>query len=75
MRRRRLYPTFMIALLATCVVLLISCQRHAETGGFQPEISPLPQQLAAYEAMPIPADNPMTLEKVALGRQLFFDER
>jgi cytochrome c peroxidase len=25
--------------------------------------------------MPIPADNPMTAEKVALGRQLFFDER
>ena len=25
--------------------------------------------------MPIPADNPMTPEKVALGRQLFFDER
>ena len=25
--------------------------------------------------MPIPPDNPMTPEKVALGRQLFFDER
>ena len=25
--------------------------------------------------MPIPADNPMTPEKVTLGRQLFFDER
>jgi cytochrome c peroxidase len=31
--------------------------------------------LARYEAMAIPADNPMTLEKVALGRQLFFDPR
>ena len=36
---------------------------------------PLPAGLAGYEAMPIPADNPMTPEKVALGRQLFFDER
>ena len=75
MRPGTLYLTFMIGLLATCVVLLVSCQRPSETGGFQPEILPLPQQLATYEAMPIPADNPITPEKVALGRQLFFDER
>jgi cytochrome c peroxidase len=31
--------------------------------------------LPRYEAMAIPADNPMTREKVALGRQLFFDKR
>jgi len=43
--------------------------------GFAPEILPLPAQLATYEAMPIPADNPLTPEKVALGRQLFFDTR
>jgi cytochrome c peroxidase len=42
---------------------------------FTPEIQPLPAPLATYEAMPVPADNPMTPEKVALGRQLFFDER
>lgn len=42
---------------------------------FQPELQPLPQQLVGYEAMPIPPDNPLTPEKVALGRQLFFDER
>ena len=35
----------------------------------------MPKELAGYEPMPIPADNPMTPEKVALGRQLFFDER
>jgi len=43
--------------------------------GFSPEILPLPAQLATYEAMTIPADNPLTPEKVALGRQLFFDTR
>ena len=43
--------------------------------GFSPEILPLPKQLATYEPMSIPPDNPMTPEKVALGRQLFFDER
>jgi cytochrome c peroxidase len=42
---------------------------------FEPEILPLPKQLATYEEMQIPADNPMTPEKVALGRQLFFDKR
>src|SRR5215510_2549741 len=52
------------------ITLLIGCSR-----GFTPEIQPLPAQLATYEPMAIPADNPLTPEKVALGRQLFFDER
>ncbi len=48
---------------------------------FEPEILPLPANpsdyapLAAYEAMHVPADNPMTPEKVALGRQLYWDKR
>lgn len=62
------------ALLLTYVALLVGCQRQ-RTGGFQPEVLPLPPPLATYEAMQIPADNPMSAEKVALGRQLFFDER
>jgi cytochrome c peroxidase len=75
MKRRMRLLTFVMVLLATSGILLVSCQRQPETAGFQPEILPLPPQLATYEAMPIPADNPMTPEKVALGRQLFFDER
>src|SRR5262245_30077516 len=31
--------------------------------------------LPRYEAMAVPADNPMTQPKVELGRQLFFDRR
>jgi cytochrome c peroxidase len=31
--------------------------------------------LARYEAMVVPADNPMTRDKVSLGKQLFFDRR
>lgn len=73
MKRRSLYLTLVIGLFATACILLISCQRQPL--GFQPEILPIPQQLVTYEPMPIPADNPMTPEKVALGRQLFFDER
>jgi cytochrome c peroxidase len=75
MTRRTLFLTFVIALLTTSCILLVSCQSQSEITGFQPEVLPLPQQLTTYEAMPIPADNPMTPEKVALGRQLFFDER
>lgn len=63
------------AILAITSVLFISCNRTNQSAEFQPEILPLPPQLNTYEAMPIPADNLLTPEKVALGRQLFFDER
>jgi cytochrome c peroxidase len=59
------------------LALLLGCGRNTTpiSGTFTPDLQPLPAGLAGYEAMPIPADNPMTPEKVALGRQLFFDER
>jgi cytochrome c peroxidase len=59
------------------LALLLGCGRNTTpiSGTFSPDLQPLPAGLAGYEAMPIPADNPMTPEKVALGRQLFFDER
>ena len=75
MTQKTLWLTCAILLLVTSIALLIGCQKQQQTGGFQPEILPLPPQLTTYEPMPIPADNPMTPEKVALGRQLFFDER
>src|SRR5215510_12173363 len=53
---------------------MTACE-NKETASFKPEIQPLPPPLAKYEAMEIPPDNPMTPEKVALGRQLFFDKR
>ena len=66
-----------LSLFAVGVTFIVGCQRNAVPTAevFIPEIQPLPAQLATYEAMTIPADNPMTPEKVALGRQLFFDER
>ncbi|MGH9971972.1 MAG: cytochrome-c peroxidase [Pyrinomonadaceae bacterium] len=76
MSKQTLRVSYLIAIiLFTVAVLLIGCKRQSQTAEFQPEILPLPQQLSTYEAMPIPADNPLTPEKVALGRQLFFDER
>src|SRR5215510_1931988 len=53
---------------------MTACE-NKETASFKPEIQPLPPPLAKYEAMEIPPDNPMTPEKVALGRELFFDTR
>jgi cytochrome c peroxidase len=66
---------FVVVALLTSAVVMVGCKRQTETTAFQPEILPLPQQLTTYEAMTIPADNPMSPEKVALGRQLFFDSR
>ena len=64
-----------LALTLVSVGLIAGCRRNSQTAGYEPEILPLPQQLSTYEAMAIPPDNPMTAEKAALGRQLFFDER
>lgn len=66
-----LVTTVLIAAIAACQ----SRNSIPTTGGFAPEIQPIPPGLTTYEPMVIPADNPMTPEKVALGRQLFFDER
>ena len=68
-----------ISLLLICFVF-IGCGKNTvpisgTSSSSTPKLETLPAGLAGYEAMPIPADNPMTPEKVALGRQLFFDER
>jgi cytochrome c peroxidase len=76
MNMKPLYSTFLaITSVLALLALVSSCNKVRESSGFQPEILPLPAQLASYEPMVIPADNPMSPEKVALGRQLFFDER
>ena len=66
-----------VALSLTVLAVLATCGPRT----FSPEIRPLPSDPEAYEpidrlpAMDIPADNPMTAEKVALGRQLYYDHR
>lgn len=71
--------TLLLLLIALVVAIVAACRTQNTTpgasGSFTPEIQPLPAALTTYEPMVIPADNPMTAEKVALGRQLFFDER
>jgi cytochrome c peroxidase len=69
--------SLLLIAFALVVAIVAACRnQNTETvAGFTPEILPLPAQLTTYEPMVIPADNPQTPEKVALGRQLFFDER
>lgn len=67
-----------ILLLATMVATLglIGCggseapEPEAETAE-----APAFPQLAGYAEMEVPATNPMTAEKVALGKQLYYDKR
>ena len=59
-------------LLLIALMVMMGCSKKAS---FVPDVQPLPKQLTTYAPMEIPADNSQTPEKVALGRELFFDER
>src|SRR5437762_1034157 len=76
-RRVKSMSSRKLLLFLFAITLIIGCRStNTQTSeGFTPEIQPLPAQLANYEAVHIPEDNPLTPEKAALGRQLFFDER
>jgi len=66
---RSIRPSAFLILLVVMMVMS-GCSKH-----FTPDVQPLPKQLTTYSPMEVPADNPLTAEKAALGRQLFFDER
>ena len=62
-----------VTLLALSLAAMVGCGPAPE-----PEVEPVeefPPQLPGYAAMAVPADNPMTPEKVALGKQLYYDKR
>ena len=67
--------------ILSSALLLISCAGEPAAPAFEPEVLPLPSDAANYApldgfaAMTIPADNPLTPEKAALGRQLYYDQR
>src|ERR1041384_4966976 len=67
--------SILIGAMLLLALTAVACEKKETASEFKPDIQPLPAGLARYEAMEIPADNPMTPEKVALGRQLFFDKR
>jgi cytochrome c peroxidase len=76
--RPRRIKSLTLALAALALGLFAAACEHpggAEKVEFKPEIQPLPAKLTTFDTMVIPADNPETPEKVALGRQLWFDKR
>ena len=75
---RQRYLTRIVALgflILAAYIAGCSSSSTPEVAKFEPEVLPLPKPLEKYEDMAIPADNPQTAEKAALGRQLFFDTR
>ncbi|HUF48733.1 MAG TPA: cytochrome c peroxidase [Vicinamibacterales bacterium] len=62
----RLLVTFLVA-----APIAAACGRASDEPAAP---APFPA-LARYDAMTIPADNPMTWEKVELGKQLYYDTR
>lgn len=68
--RRRFAPW----LTAACLTTLVACSSSTEDPG--PEWvppDPVTIQPAGFTTMPVPADNPLTKQGIALGRRLFYD--
>ena len=61
-------PRLLVISSLACLLLFSAC------GGGVPEAA-WPPQLPGYAEMDIPSDNPMTDEKVALGKMLYYDKR
>lgn len=59
---------------AALVAFTLACSKEVPVHVPPPNAPDWPR-LARFEPMKIPADNPLTREKVALGRKLFFDPR
>jgi cytochrome c peroxidase len=53
-----------VSVIAVCPMVALAAKPRVDD-----RLAPLPQ------VVPAPADNPTTPEKVALGKQLFFDQR
>lgn len=66
--------TFFIVACAGLAVFLNGCKKHDP---YLDDYKPTPYELKIPQGFPdmeIPADNPMTVEGVELGRKLFYDE-
>ena len=65
----------LLILLTALLVVLAGCYTKPPevTKVVEPKMDP--PSIPGYEAMPVPADNPLTKSKVALGHQLYYDKR
>jgi cytochrome c peroxidase len=62
-----------LTLFFSLAILAISCKTETEV---QPGTTALKVELPdTFSDLPVPADNPMTVEGVALGRMLFYEKR
>lgn len=59
--------------MTTRITLAALAVAGLTAGAAAAQDEPRPEGLAALDPPPIPADNPMTPEKIALGEKLFFD--
>jgi cytochrome c peroxidase len=67
-----------LSLLVLAAAALAACQGAPPEERATAESGPTPMVVKVplgLELVPVPEDNPMTVEKVALGRQLYFDTR
>lgn len=62
-------------LVFTLPLLLLHCAPVEEPAEMETPAAAAWPEIAGYEEMVVPADNPMTAEKVALGKQLYYDQR
>jgi cytochrome c peroxidase len=67
-----------ILFIVTLIFVGFACRKDKafQVGETTPYVIDYPERISKYlPPIPIPADNPMTVEGVELGRKLFFDER
>lgn len=79
---RRMTVTQACALLAGAALLIVACRKDPAVPGDGGGASPTPLRVAlpawvldSIGPMPVPPDNPLTVEGVALGRKLFYEPK
>src|SRR5262249_33213309 len=65
-----------VIVVLALIVFVASCASNSEKPKSEPSAAPAPKpDVGPLGEMAVPADNPMTPEKVELGKKLFFDTR
>lgn len=73
---KRFLNTAVVSLMTLGLVALVACGGGSMEEPAEVETAEaFPPQLPGYAEMEVPADNPMTPEKVSLGKQLYYDQR